>query len=61
MNKEKDLQFIKNYSKISISSICKQLNVDRSNLLKNRSSAEKIALVKNEIIKQIEEIIKEAK
>lgn len=56
--KEKDLEFIKGFSKINVVSICKKLNVDRSNLLKGTASGEKTKAVKDEIIKQIEELIK---
>lgn len=56
--KEKDLEFIKGFSKINVASICKKLNIDRSNLLKGTASSEKTKAVKDEIIKQIEELTK---
>lgn len=47
-----DLEFIKNFSKISISKICCELNINRQNLLNGRSSNESVLKVKNQIIKE---------
>lgn len=47
-----DLEFIKNFSKISISKICCELNINRQNLLNGRSSNENVLKVKNQIIKE---------
>lgn len=58
MNKEKDLQFIKDFSKINVSQICKDLNIDRSNVLRGRASEEKTKLVKDEILKRLENLCK---
>lgn len=54
MNKDinKDLEFIKNFSKISISKICCELNINRQNLLNGRSSYDNVLKVKNKIIKE---------
>ena len=49
MNKEKDLQFIKDFSSINISQICKDLKVDRSNVLRGRASEETTNKVRKEI------------
>lgn len=52
----KDLDFIKEFSKISISSICKELNIDRSNLLNGITKEKNIILVKNKIISKFNDI-----
>lgn len=58
-SKEKNLKFIKDFSKIKISNICKELNIDKSNLWRGTLSNEKIEIIKNEIIKKYEEIKKD--
>lgn len=54
MNKDinKDLEFIKSFSKINISKICCELKINRQNLLNGRSSSENVLKVKNQIIKE---------
>ena len=54
--KEKDLKFIREFSKINISRICRELNVNRPNILNGRASKEAIHNVKEEILKKIEKI-----
>lgn len=54
--KEKDLKFIREFSKISISQICRDLNVNRPNILNGRASKEAIHNVKEEILKKIAKI-----
>lgn len=44
--KNKDLEFIKNFAKISVKSVCKRKNVDYSNLQNGRTTEEKIKKVK---------------
>ena len=56
MDKQKDLDFIKAFSKITISSICNDLKIDRPNLLRGRCSAENVARVKKEIEKRFKEL-----
>lgn len=51
-----DLEFIKQFSKIKIATICKKLNVDKSNLWAGRVSGDKVKQVKNEIIEQYNKI-----
>lgn len=61
MNNKKitnNLQYIKEFSKISVSSICRDLKIDRSNLLNGKLSEEKILLVKLEIQRKLIDIIK---
>lgn len=53
-----NLNWIKNFSKIKISEICKELGIDRSNLLNGRLSSEKELLVKETILKKLEELDK---
>ena len=52
-NKEKDLNFIKNFSKITISKACKNVKVARQNVMKGTASEKNIEKVKEEIEKQI--------
>ena len=56
VNKERDLKFIKEFSKISLTNICKELNVDKSNIYRGISSPDKIKIVKEEIQKKLEEL-----
>lgn len=44
-----DLEYIKKFSKITISGICKKKKIDRANLLMNRASKEKMKIVREEI------------
>lgn len=55
----KDLEFIKEFSKIKISTICKDLKIDKSNLWANKTSPQNIKLVKDEIIRRINELQKD--
>lgn len=52
-NKEKDLKFIKNFSKITISKACENVKVARQNVMKGTASEKNIEKVKEEIEKQI--------
>lgn len=56
MSKEKDLKYIKGFAKINISQICKDLKINRSNLLNGRASDKNTELIKNEIEKRIDEL-----
>lgn len=47
--KEKELEYIKKFSKIKISTICKKLKLDKSNLWAGKMSLENIIKIKNEI------------
>lgn len=51
------LKKIKEFSKISITSICKKLKVNRSNLLNNRTSKENEQKVYFEIVEQYKSVI----
>lgn len=53
MTRDNDLKFIKDFSKINISQICKDLNVDRSNVLCGRASKETTSKVRKEIEKRL--------
>lgn len=48
-----DLQYIKDFSKITISQICRDLNIDRGNLMNGRASEKNIKLVKEELEKRL--------
>lgn len=56
--KEEALSFIKGFSDITITSICLEHKINRSNLLNGLSSVENTILVKNEIIKKFKELEK---
>lgn len=49
----KDLEFIKKFSKITVSGACKKTNIDRPSLLTNRLKPEKAKIVREEIENQI--------
>lgn len=51
--KEKNHKFIRNFSKITISGICKKLNVERTNIILGTTSEENLEKVKEEIQKEI--------
>lgn len=44
--KNEDLEYIKKFSSISVTEVCKKLGVDRSNLLNGRTSKKKMKLVR---------------
>ena len=54
--KEKDLKFIREFSKISISQICRDLKINRPNVLNGNTTEKNIKKVKEEIIKRFFEI-----
>lgn len=49
----KDLEYIKSFSKISITSVCKKLNIDRANLLNGRLKKDKIKQVREELESEV--------
>ena len=51
-----NLDFINNFSKISVNKICKQQNIDRGNLSKGKTTDENINKVKEEIEKEIHKL-----
>ena len=57
INKKLDLDFIKGFSQITITRICKDLNIDRPNLLKGNASAETTRKAKDELEKRILELL----
>lgn len=48
-----DLQYIKDFSKISVSKICEEHNINRQNLLNNISTKRNAQIVKNAIEKKV--------
>lgn len=57
-----DLEFIKKFSKITITGACKKAKVDRAGLLTNRVKEDKIKKVREEIESEIAKLyIKEEK
>lgn len=57
--KEKIHKFIRNFSKITISGICKKLNVERTNIILGTTSEENLEKVKEEIQKEIAKLYME--
>lgn len=55
--KEKDLQFLKDFAKISISSICRDLDVSNINLMNGRSGAKTTKRVKEELVKELNKLL----
>ena len=53
MEKEKDINFIKNFSSIKLSEILKKNKIDPSNFYKGKISEEKTKLIKDELDKNI--------
>lgn len=56
--KDLDLNWIKNFSKISVKGVCEELGIDRANILRGKASEEKTAKVKNRIKEKIDELEK---
>lgn len=52
-----DLEFIKAFAQISVDKTCKACGVDRSNMYTQRTKAEKVAMVREELTKQIKELL----
>lgn len=58
----KDLDYIKKFSKISISGICEKNKINRQNLLNNRTTQKNAKIVREEIESEIAKLyIKEDK
>lgn len=63
-----DLEYIKKFSKISITTACKKCKVNRGNLLNNKSTKENVKKVRQELESQVaklyvkkEELLEELK
>ena len=55
--KQEHLAFIKAFSKINVSSICKELNINRENVLHGKASAEAIKNVYDELNRRIKDLL----
>lgn len=55
-NKEvnKDFKFIQKFNKITMTSICKKLGVNRSYVMSGKASKEVYALIKKQILLEVE-------
>lgn len=58
VNKEKDLKFIKEFAKIKITTICKELGINKSNVWAGNASPEAIKKVREELERRINELNK---
>lgn len=56
VNKERDLRYIKNFSKIKLSEICRELKINKENIYRGTASPEAIEKVKEEIKKRIDQL-----
>lgn len=56
MEKEEDLKYIKDFSKITVSSICRDLGINRQNLLNGRASTKNTKKVRKKIEEKLEHI-----
>lgn len=56
MSKENDMRFIKNFTKITIKSICEDLKIDVYNLNKGKTSENNTRKVKEEIQKRYKQL-----
>ena len=52
-----DLEFIKRFSKISITELCKKHSIDKSNLWAGRSKKEYATIIRNELIMEFMKIL----
>lgn len=57
-NKERDLKYIKNFSKIKLSEICRELKINKENIYRGTASPDAIKKVKEEIKKCIDQLDK---
>lgn len=49
----KELKFIKSFSNLSITTICKEKNINRSNLLNGKTTKEKEKIIMDYILEKI--------
>jgi hypothetical protein len=56
VNKEKNLKYIKEFSKIKITTICKELGINKSNVWAGNASEEAIKKVREELERRINEL-----
>ena len=56
MDKEKDLKFIKDFAKITVAGVCKDLKIDKSNLWAGKATAQNTEKVKIEIQRRIKDL-----
>lgn len=57
MTKEDKINFIRKFSKITVSSICTELGIDRSNLYRNTTSSNNVNKVYSKLLEKINEIL----
>lgn len=56
LNKEKDFNYIKKFTNISVKQICEELHVDYASLMSKRSSAYNTKRVKDKLEEKINKI-----
>lgn len=56
MKKKKDFDWIRGFSKISVSSVCKDLKLNKANVLMGTASDKSISLVKKTIEERLRDL-----
>ena len=59
--KERDLNFIKDFFKITITGICDDLKVGKGNLYSGKTSSKVVAGVKDELLKRLNAVLENYK
>lgn len=58
-DKLKNIKFLKNFNKITVSKACEEEQIDRSNLYSMKTSSENIQRIKNNIDNKIKDLYKD--
>lgn len=53
----KELRFIRGFSSTSVNNICKELNIDRSNLINNKLKEETVQIVYDRLVLELTDLI----
>lgn len=53
----KELKFIRGFSSTSVNNICKELNIDRSNLINNKLKEETVQIVYDKLVLELTDLI----
>lgn len=59
MDKDRKINFIKGFSKVSVNRICKSFNISRSNLVNGKICEEKLDKVYKRLVNELTDMIKE--
>lgn len=53
----KELKFIRGFSSTSVNNICKELNIDRSNLINNKLKEDTVQIVYDRLVLELTDLI----